>query len=75
MEFSLHIFLRSPRTSSVLGPNIYVTTFLSITLYQAAHIHIKEQESTISSVTFLPNIYVAIGQTGTIFLCISRKLN
>jgi hypothetical protein len=36
--------------------------------------HAKKKVSPNYSVPFLPIIYVAIGQTGTNFLCVSRKL-
>jgi len=78
MELFITHFFRPPDTSVLLGPNIYFAIFLSITLYQSLLLKsILMQKKSVPnySLTFLQIIYVAIGQSGTNFLCVSRKLN
>jgi len=77
--FSTHFF-RPPDTFALLGPNIYFATFLSTTPYQpvllkSTLIQNKKKVSPNYSVTFLPIVCVAIGQSGTNFVCVSKKLN
>ena len=78
MELFITHFFLPPDTSVLLGPNIYFAIFLSITLYQSLLLKsILMQKKSVPnySLTFLQIIYVAIGQSGTNFLCVSRKLN
>ena len=74
--FITHFFC--PPDTALLGPNVYFSTFLSISLYRPVLLKSTVTQKKVSpnySIPLLPIIYVAIGQSGTNFLCVSRQLN